>query len=502
MRAVMAWAGIVSCVATAGVAAASEQSQLLSSRGLVEFHAERFPAALDLFDRALSADPTDVYARYYRGVTRSRLDDTAGAIADLRAALAAKPDFPQAALDLGIALVQTGQYREAIPWLQQAQAVSDLDGQASLFLGIAQLRLGEPGAAQANFERAEARDPKQRLAARYYLGVAAYQRGQLRASQEQFTYVAQASPGTEMGREATTFLERIRTTQAHAQYQAYAALGFQYDSNVPLLNDTITALPGINNQQSDGATLISFGGTYVPWHNDSVALLLGYDFFQSLHFSLSDFNLQDNGPSLQVAVDLGRVKGGILGRYDYYLLETNSFLQEGTALPWLTVPEADFGRSEVYSRIRRRDFKNAAYDVLNSFDYAAGVRQVVYVTSPDRSVSLGYQFDKNDPIVDDNQPFGSSSYGYDGNEVSIGGGWLLPQSITAGATFAYRHNRYDFVASDGRKDDEYLVTTTLSRPMTEHLNLTLAYLGDYNNSNESLFDYDRSIVSVTMEVRF
>ena len=47
----------------------------------------------------------------------------------------------------------------------------------------------------------------------------------------------------------------------------------------------------------------------------------------------------------------------------------------------------------------------------------------------------------------------------------------MPQSITANATFAYRHERYKLLASDGRKDDEYLTTVALSRPIMKHLNV-------------------------------
>ena len=518
MRRLLALGCVAVCVVTAAIAVASEQSKLLYSRGLVDFHADRFEKALDLFNQAVAADPADVYARYYRAVTRGRLNDVAGAIDDLHVVLAAKPDLEQAALDLGVALVQTTKYREAIPWLEQAQRTPDLDGQASLFLGIAQLRLGELAPAQANFERAAARDPKQALAARYYLGIVAYQEGKLSASSEHFTYVAQASPDTDMGREAKSFMEKIQVLQARWQYSAYASLGFQYDSNVPLLNGTITStIPGISTAQSDGATTISFGGAYVPWQNDNITLSLGYDFFQSVHFSLVGFNLQDHGPSVELTYNTAPVHFGLLGRYDYYILENNSLLQEATVLPWLTVPEDDLGRFEFYSRIRRRDFKNAAYFVLDSFDYAVGIRQVFYLNSPDRYFSVGYQFDRDDPVIDNSlvvpftnpdlppgpdQPFGPNSYGYDGNEVNIGGGWLLPQSITASATFAYRHERYQLVASEGRKDDEYLATIALSRPLMNHVNVILAYLGDYNNSNKSIFDYDRSIASVAMEVRF
>ena len=504
MRRAITLGCVVACVVTAGVAAASEQSERLYSRGLVEFHADHFDKALALFDQAVAADPADIYAHYYRAVTRAHLNDMEGAVADLRIVLAAKPDLEQAQLDLGVALVQTGKYREALPWLKQAQQVPDLDGHASLFLGIAQLRLGELSSAQTSFERARTRDPKQELTARYYLGVTEYQLGKLSSSRDHFAYVAQASPDTDMGREANTFLERIQTVQARWQYQAYGSLGFQYDSNVPLLNGTTSALPGIDNRQADGAMTIGLGGAYIPWQNDLITLSLGYDFFQSVHFDLVGFNLQDHGPSVQVSFDTNPVQFGVLGRYDYYMLENNSFLQEATALPWLTVPEGDFGRSEGYFRFRRRDFKNSAYFVLDSLDYAIGVRQVMNLGSPDRYFSVGYQFDRNDPVVDQDNPipFGPNGYGYDGNEVNIGGGWLLPQSITANATVSYRRNRYKFVASEGRKDDEYMATVALSRPIMQHLNLIVAYLGDYNNSTKSIFDYDRSMASVAMEVRF
>ena len=125
MRGVLVAGCLAVLAVTAGVAAASEQSKLLYSRGLVEFHADHFEKALALFDQAVAADPADVYARYYRAVTRGRLHDVDGAIVDFKAVLAAKPDFDQAALDLGVALVQTGQYREALPWLEQAQRSTD-----------------------------------------------------------------------------------------------------------------------------------------------------------------------------------------------------------------------------------------------------------------------------------------------------------------------------------------------------------------------------------------
>src|SRR5512135_1672205 len=87
---------VVGCLLIPLTGAASERSQVLSSRGLVEFHAGRYPQALDLFEQALRDDPADVSARYYRAAVRARLDDYPGAIVDLQAVLAVQPNFDQA----------------------------------------------------------------------------------------------------------------------------------------------------------------------------------------------------------------------------------------------------------------------------------------------------------------------------------------------------------------------------------------------------------------------
>jgi tetratricopeptide (TPR) repeat protein len=488
------------------LANASEKSTRLSSRGLVEFHADHYREALKLFDEAVAADEGDIYARYYRAVTRGRLDDLKGAISDLRAVLAAKPDLDQAALEIGVALVQTNQYAEATKWLQQAQRAKDEDAKASLFLGIAQLRLQQLDSARANFERAAAKDPKESLAAKYYLGVVDYQQGRWTDARQQFTAVAEGSPATEMGREAAKFLDRMsKGPTAGRRYQLYASAAFQYDSNVVLApsNEVIKEAAGISSQ-ADGRFALAFGGTYVLWRTDRVALALGYDFFKSMHFNLKEFNLNDHGPNVQLTAKTDFAQVGILGRYDYYLLQSQSFLQEVTVLPWMTIPEGPWGRTDVYYRMRRRDFKTLAFISRDAFNHAAGFKQYGYVGSPDKFLSIGYQFDREDPVVSERSPTSdhdANQFAYDGNEVNVGLGWAFPEKVTAETGYAYRHERYA-APSNGRRDEEHDVYFLARRPLTEYLSLTAGYFGTINNSNDLRFDYERHVGSVGLEVRY
>jgi tetratricopeptide (TPR) repeat protein len=488
----------------ASAAFASEQSERLNVRGLVAFHAARYTEALSVFDQAVQADPDDPLARYYRGMTHARLGDYAAAVTDLRAALAKKPDLEQAPLELGVVLVQTGAYRDAIPWLQRAQRQRDTEAQASLFLGIAQLRQGQTAAARPNLIRAATTDPALELPARYYQGVADYLDGKFATAQAQFSYVANASPASEMGREATAFLNQIRAGAPRRRYYLYGLAGFQYDSNVVLApsDETIKTALGIS-KQADGRAVIEAGGTYSAWNSPHAEFTLGYEFYQSLHFKLDRFNLQDHRPSAQLAFHSGPVQFGILGRYDYYFLRADSFLQEASATPWVTLADGSAGRTEIFYRMRRRDFLKRPFSgLLDSFNHSLGLRQYFYLGAPERYLVLGYRFDRENPINQRGDPFA-----YDGNEVNGGFGWRFPARFSADTEYAYRHESYAAasaqpVGSGERRDDEHQVIAAVHKEVSDHVRVTGAYLATFNNSNQALFSYNRHIGSITLEVRY
>lgn len=501
-------------------AAASEQSKQLTAQGLVELNAERLEQARSLLDRAVLADPDDLSALYYRGVARAGLRNFEGAIQDFQKVLATQPDLDDAALDLGIALLETEKYREAIPWLEQAQKVEGLAPKASLFLGVAQLRLGERDTARENFQRA-ATDPGERLTARYYLGVVGYQSGDSSAAREHFTYVVDTAPDAPLGHEAAAFLDLIKRGERRS-YQVYGSSGFQYDSNVILAPSQDSSMAenvlGVSDQ-ADGRAVFGAGGAYVPWSNDYVALSVAYDFYQSLHFDLHQFDLQHHGPSVQVSGKIGPVQLGLLSRYDYYLLETDSFLQQATALPWMSFPVGDFGRASLYYNMGWQEYKQLDYRISNGFHHTLGLRQLFFLGSPDRYLSLGYQFERRDPVIDDDlvdagvfTKAAANALAYDGDQVEVGFVSPVVAKIKVDLVYAYRHERYlsqsKMFSGPGdtlgprRRDNDHLVIVGARRPLTEHLDLIAAYFGEFNDSKDPDYKFDRHIVSLTMEARF
>jgi Tfp pilus assembly protein PilF len=476
---------------------AAETAEALYSRGLVQFNSRNYTEALVLFDQAVAADAEDPYARYYRGVTHLQLGRAPEAIADLRAALTARPDMAQAQLEMGVALVEAEQFAEAVPYLERAQQeLPDQAARAALFLGLAHLRQGQPEAARSDFERAAA-DPELLSTARYYQGVLDYLARHWSAAQAHFEHVVAAKPGTEIAVESQRFLERLEARRA-PPYQLYATAGLEYDSNVALvpIDDAAQVRQGVSDE-ADGRIIIGAGGVYVPWHNDWAQLSVGYDFFQSLQFDLTKFNLQDHRPSVQLAGQRGAFRFGTFARYDLYLLGSRKFLQQGTGVPFVSYDEGDIGRTELFLRVRRRDFLRSPYSgALDSWNYGPGLRQVLNLGTRQRSVWLGYRFDREDTLPHG----GDAAFAYDGHELGVGLTWILGEPYRADITYAFRYEDYAS-ASGGRDDYVHLPIAAFRWDINQHWGVTLAYLGTFNDSNKSDFEYDRHIASCSVMVR-
>ena len=78
----------------------------------------------------------------------------------------------------------------------------------------------------------------------------------------------------------------------------------------------------------------------------------------------------------------------------------------------------------------------------------------------------------------------------------------MPYDISSFAGYSYHRERYSVGASDGRRDEDHQATVLVSRPINEYLSVTGAFLGDFNHSNNPLYNYTREIGSIALEVRF
>jgi tetratricopeptide (TPR) repeat protein len=457
---------LVSTLLLAGTAGANERSGRLVATGLAELEAGRLGAAHATFGEAVAADPADAQALFYRGLAAGRAGDFASAATDLAQAVERDPNLSQAGLELGYALYRLGRYEEASRWLAQAPDDTRFAGPASLFLGICRMQTGDAEGARRALEEAATKDPALQPRARYYL----------ERIDEGFG-VSETRP-----------------------YEFYGMVGFDYDSNVGLApsDDAIDQALGIGDQE-DGRANLEVGGRYHAVRTDDLQVSLGYELFQSLHFDLTSFNIQDHRVAAQMAWQPRETfTVGVATRYDYYLRETDRFLQEILTAPWIRIPLGALGETDIYYRYRSRDYlENVFDDTLDGANHAAGLRHAYYFGARDRYVAAGYRFDREDI----NESAGDR-FRYDGQEGQAEFGWTLPWQARAALAYAYRFENYTDGQSNGREDDQHGITVALYRAVGEYLMVRASYQGTINDSNQPVFEYDGHVGSLALEMRY
>lgn len=501
----LAWVAVV--LAGVGPAVASVESQALYARGLVPFNRGDWAAAYQLFSAAVEADPNDAVAIYYRGLAQAREGRPQAAIADFERALTLNPDLAHAALDLGIAHYDSGQYAQAQPWLERARQQPAERYTAALFLGLTFFRLGELSNALAYFNEARG-DPEVRATASYYAGLTLLKRGDTAAAREMFAEVVNEQPQSEVGQAAQAYLSGGAAIPAEVKpWGVYGQLNIEYDSNVVIGPDTNN--PGFVaaglTAQGDGRVVVAAGGHYRILEGEYGALLGSYDFSQSLHFDLSQFNLTGNRLQLQAQSKPGQLTYGISGAYNIYLLDFGSFYQEGIGLPWVGyawVPEAP---TQAYVRIRGRDFIGTPYDPgRDAVNYGIGLRQWLSLGEPQWLLTFGYMWDSEDTIS--SGPAGRD-FQYRSNQFDLG--LTLPRMFDTTIQLAYLFRLDDYQYPNSRVDFAFARHDNASQfviglvyDMTAHLALTFDFIGIVHNSNILDFEYPRIVVGPGVRASF
>jgi tetratricopeptide (TPR) repeat protein len=483
------------------LAADGERAERLYSRALVELHAGRTDAALVLFDESVATNPDDPRAFYYRGLAlgqAGRFDDAA---ADLRRVVEADGNLVQierAPLELAYVLHRLGRDEEALPLLDRAAARPATSAEASLLSGILHARRGDIARAHPALSQAIAADPSKDVVGRYYMGLASWRGGDQEAARENFSSVVTRDPGGAFGREASAYLDLLGGEQGRS-WRVYGGAAFEYDTNVALAPDDdalANTTFGISDRD-DGRAVLTAGGAWAFYRSPKAHLSLGYDLNQSLHFELDEFDVQSHKLRGQAAFFHGPVSYGLTSTWEYSFLDFDDFHRGGSLLPWLRFEQPGFGRSEVYYRMRTRDFVLAPFDGLrDSTNHAAGGRQFFNMGARGRDLFAGYRFE-----ADRSESAAGRRFDFDAHQVEAGIDWSFDFGVRSLLVYAFRIEDYAS-ASGGRDDDEHHVSLRLEKEVTPLLWVTSGYTLRLNDSNRRAFDYSRHITSLGLEVRY
>lgn len=497
--------------------------ELNYAKGVAKFNQGQYQAAEEFFSRALQANPGDPDATYYLGQTLIRSKNYVRGESVFRDLLQIEHRSGRALLGLGIALYYQGKYREALDNLAAAQQALPTDPLAVYFQGLAHNQLGNYQTATSLLTQAMLMSPELAPEGHYHRGLAHLAQGIFDEARAEFEAVIAAEPESDLARLSRQALRHTRPGPPEPaapvevppkRWDATFTMSAQYDTNVVLLPLGVQPPGGPTgiSRKDDYRTVLYGRGEYRFVQTGTWTVGAGYGLYQSFHRTLSGFDVQDHTPMLYVQRLMGRVQSRIDYIFDYVNVGRSPFLISHAVRPVVTIREGDRFFTQLQAGYQNKDFQHGRFLFNSARDgknWLFGITQYVHFPNNASLVRIGYTFDTDrtgggsperaTPGVTTN-----ADWAYVGHRFSFGA--ILPEVFTLkpDLTFDYYLQRYDNPNSfspggtTARSDDIYIVSASVTRSLTSSLSLALQYSYTRDKSNLALFDYERSIFSLSL----
>lgn len=285
--------------------------------------------------------------------------------------------------------------------------------------------------------------------------------------------------------------------QQQKRWSVFGGLGFEYDDNV-----TTDEIDNTSNL-SDTALLIDFGGTYRPAFGDAYGLEVGYDFSQSLHEDLDDFDLQTHSLSASVEREVSSWDLGLTYLYSRTFLGGDDFLGIHSLTPTAGRSITDRWYLSLRYGFQAKDFIQSRNDPRDALNNGLTLDNFIFFDQSRSYLSLGYRIEDEDTDGD--------QFDYTGHFLHARAKLRVPVEALARwnpvLNLAYEFSKKDFSSvtpSIGaeRDDERVTISAKLSADVTGHVNTSLGVEHIEAVSNLPSSDFDETIVTFRVGVEY
>lgn len=453
--------------------AGDDAAALMAGRCLISM--EKFAEAKPVLERAVANDPNSGDARLALGVAKYHLGEKDAARADLEAAQKMLPNNPEAELYLGMILLEEEKPADAINRLERSRSL-----QGDTF---------EP-------------------AANYYAALAQAENGDAARAEDSLRRVQQLAPGTVWAERAGEALAQAEARKAAAGPSRWLTLqaGVDYDSNVALRSGAISQ-PNNISHRADGKGWWGVDGGAQLFRKNGWGGGVGANYAGSQPFRENSFDQHYLTASMWLDRDLGdKTLFRISPEAGYGWFDGHDFIRYAAIRPEI---RHDFGRGGMGTAYVRYAYNDFLYD---EFDPA--FREVRDRDGHDILGGYDHQVGLTDSLLLRGGAFGHD-YRSEGQDYDFvgGGGWLgfrqlLPWRMIFDATGSVEYDEYDTRSSfavapervGDRRDVIGAASAVLTKPITNWLSVSARYQYLDNESNTSVFDYNRHIVGAFVTI--
>jgi len=471
--------------------------ELHLASGIAAMNTLDFLNAIKEFENALKEKPSDLKARFYLGFCYNRLGNQKKAIPILEEIVKEDPSYIEAREELGIAFYYAREYLKARELLQKVREEQPENAQACQYLGLTWLAMDDFDRAKELLSSAAKLDPSYEGQGAYQMGLAYLAKNRVEEAVERFELTHQLLPASEEGMEAASMASSLRQRAKPRRIWGDVRSRYEYDDNV-VLNPNDSRILDISDQ-ADWRYSTTFTLNLAQPVNKYMDIESRYQFVQSVHNHLGDFNLLGNDLLNGVQFKLPHASPYVGYRYEYYFLDDckQSYLRSNTVIASFTIPETWRAFTIPFYNFRKDAFMLPFVfdeDNRSAFNHTVGIDQYFLVTEDARRwLRGGVYYDRNDAE--------GINYVYNGLKLSGELSTALVGDVFLNFEAEYYIRNY-MKSTFHRYDDQQNYTVTLARRINKYLELGLQYELVVNDSTVALFQYQRDIYSMLATLRY
>lgn len=484
----------------------SENGEVAFERGLSAFEQQKWTEALSFFDEAINSDPDYATAHHYRGMTLLKLLQPDEAVKALEKAKSLDPKEKEINLDLGVAYLEAGKLDLAIETFREELELNPSNALANYGLGYALLKKKKYEEALEQLSKARQLTSNLAVPARFYEGIALYNLKRYSEAKQAFREVIGMNPSPEVASASKRYLDAIEGgEEAPKRWGFVGSVLYQYDTNVVTANEDadfpITIKGEEISDQEDSRILLTLYGRWNFLKTDIWSAEARYSFYQSFHFEVDEFNLQNHSPELEISrqLNIGSKTGTLMVNYlagvallgqDLNMYSVNHWVTPSFFLRWSN----NLG-SMISYRFNFEDFDEEHPDRDNLAH--SGIIEMIFSYRGlwDKPGVLrfvvGFDFeDAKDEAYDITRPW-----------VRLMARNSFPLGINSRIVLYYE-NETHFNDDYDRVDDVFVGELALFKQLWGSLEANINFNYRMNNSTEKNFEYERTIIGGGFVVRF
>lgn len=504
-----------------GVQASWSQDQTPDlQRGIAELRQENFEEAIDSLYRAFEAEPASSQPAYYLGMTYKNLQNYREAKRYFLIAVDRTPKIREIYLELAEVSYQLGELDEAMDILKKAESENVRPGQTAYVKGLVLLAMNRNLDAVESFKKAGASGPELVQAADYQMGLSYLNEGQLEEAEARFNDVISRDPNSDMAVFARNYLEKIPAKKREQiPFRYYLGLHFQYDDNVVLRPDDEGAATNISGED-DFLEVITAGLEFFRQIKGRTGIEGHYSFYLSRHHDLESYDVHSHSVVLVPNYRINdNSKAGLALGYGYMMVDDDKYLTTGSISPTYTLLINKGHTVQTYFSYQRKEYlgtPSSSDEDRDADEYSLNLNWV-YFFAQDIGSLITFKEKFNLSSFSPNKGYFNFHYKIT-KEDTDGINWdyigsrltlttLLPLhekiklSVSGDADYRNFKNAHTFF-NEERRDISYGLSTLLFYRFIKQADIQFLYAYRNYDSNISLYDYERNLFSIGVELRY